>query len=258
MKYKLVMASRFFTGFIFCIFFFIGSMKSFVWESYVAYYLISLISSILYLYCSYLVSYYNMHYFFEFKKEFIMKLTLIISMYGCAFLFKYALPAIVEIEIKPLLFVYFIGFYLAFDILSELAIIATSYSKTVDVETYTYKMISIVDYYEKQSENKNRQNEYSKKAFRTIPIISKFILSPAYDCFMDYEEVCYAFFDKSFYSKLLEFSKKNQIFYGVKIKDDNHILDKRCNIVDITKENFSFIDGCGRKCIFTHKIEKQI
>lgn len=257
MKYKLSMLFRFLTGLAFCYLYFKGSFKLFIWEidrRFFIYYITSAVLSSLYLYFSYLVSRYSRRYFFEFRKEFLMKLMLILVMYGSVILLSFLLPAVISIGNKKLIVVYFILIYVAYDFISEVALVTMAYGKSIDMSKYQYTEVKIAQHY---MENPNRSYakivEESKK-FHIKNIFSRWILPPVYDCFVTHNEDCYAFFDKTFYEELLKFSKENQIFYGKKITNENYILDNRCNVVCIAEDNFTFYDHYGRKCIFVNKV----
>lgn len=253
MKYKLYTFLRFITGFLFYLFFFIASYKSLANTGISILYLGAFISSVLYLFFSYKVTYYNMHYFFEFKKELILKIILILSMFGIVLMFYKVFPFILGSEKRGLIILFFLGFYVAFEVISELAIITTSYKKSIDMASYEYKMIRI---YEQEESCGKSIYKKTKHSFITR-FINKYIQLSVYNCFVDHEGNCYGLYDDAFYSKLINFSKENQRFYNKKIENNSdYILDCRCNVICIKEQNFILFDHSGTRCVFVNNLNK--
>lgn len=262
MKYKLALFLRFLTGFLFYLLFFIASYKSIVTGQLQIMYLFSFVAALVYLYFSYLVSHYHMHYFFEFLKELILKLILIVSMYGFVAFVYFCFPLAINSGSRGLVFLVFGALYIAFDFISDLAIVTSSYRKAVEVSKYHSKMAKIANYEEQMMDE---QNEFERQEFienqqrikKSSKFFSRYISLCVYDCFIDHEIECYGIYDKAFYMKLIEFSKENQRFFGKKLGDNkNYILDCRCNIICIN-DTFSFVDHNGSKCVITKKINKE-
>lgn len=258
MKYKAILFLRFFTGFIFYACFFIGSYNFIITSEFPVAYVISFVSAMLYLYFSYLVSHFNMHYFFEFIKELILKVTLIATMFGFALFVYFVFPAVINSGKKGMIFVVFFTFYIAFDFISEVAIISTSYRRSVDFTLYYSKMTqNQLKYIKLQEEDPLLPKiDFEKRYSKFRQFISRYLQVCVYDCFIDHEGKCYGVFDKAFYMKLIEFSKENQRFFSKKLSNNtDYILDCRCNVVCIREGIVTFFDHNGTKCVFTSKIK---
>ena len=80
----------------------------------------------------------------------------------------------------------------------------------------------------------------------------------AYDFFVSHDGKPHPFTDDDFYMQLKKFSKYNQVFYGVHLKEKNYILDCRCNKICLDKERFTFYDYNNVKCIMTIKVHKNM
>lgn len=214
--------------------------------------------ALLYLFFSYVVSHYNMHYFFEFTKELKLKLLMIFVMYGFAFFIYKTMDYAINSGNRLVLVFFFFSFYIVFDLVSELAIITSSYRKSIEPEKYLQKMTQILKIDEETAKDDfmNFKKNNNKKPSVFSKIYSKYLGVTVYDCFIDHENNCYGVHDKAFFLKLMEFSKENQRFFGKRVTEHDCILDCRCNVVCISSDEFSFIDCNGSKCIFTRKINK--
>ena len=74
--------------------------------------------ALLYLFFSYVVSHYNMHYFFEFTKELKLKLLMIFVMYGFAFFIYKTMDYAINSGNRLVLVFFFFSFYIVFDLVS--------------------------------------------------------------------------------------------------------------------------------------------
>lgn len=261
MKYKRTLLFRFLTGLLFYTFYFIASYKFLVTGNFPVLYILSIVSVMMYLYFSYKVSYLNMHYLFEFRKELVLKCVMIFIMYGFVFFVYKAIPFVFQKENNLLFVFFFFSFYIVFDVVSEIAIISTSYRKSVNIDLYESKMLHNFDIEQAQMMNSSFNNNYKlmKKPSLLKRIIEKYLFVTVCNCFVNHNNECYGVYDKAFYMKLIEMSKENQSFFSKRIKDDlNYILDCRCNVVCISKSKFEFIDHYGSKCIITKDFSKEI
>lgn len=261
MNYKLALTLRFLTGFLFYSFFFIGSYQFLISGYFSNFYIFSFLTSLVYLYFSYLVSYYNMHYLFEFTKEFILKSILIISMHAFVVFVCLCFPLVLGAGNKGLTILFFGSFYIAFEVISELAIVTTSYRKSVNLELYESKML--FNFQKEEYERSLNPDEYyyqiPKKVGIIEKLISKYLFVTVSNCFVNHNNECYGVYDKAFYMKLLEMSLENQRFFDIKLQDNkNYIVDCRGNKICITNSNFSFIDHYGAKCIITKNFSKEL